>query len=103
MELIKIENDVAILNEKASEEIAQFEAQVKALVEKEEELKAAILEEMESKGIIKIETDSLVITYVAPTDRETFNKKAFREEHADLYDEYITMSPVKSCIKIKVK
>ena len=103
MELIKVENDIAILDEDTSIKIAEFETQMKALAEKQEEIKNAILNEMESKGIIKIETDALSITYIAPTDRETFDKKTFREEHPDLYDEYITMSPVKSCIKIKVK
>ena len=103
MELIKIENDIAILDEKVSKDIAEFETQMKALAEKEEELKAAILNEMENKGIIKVETDTLTITYIGPTDRETFDKKTFREEHPDLYDNYISMSPVKSCIKIKVK
>jgi hypothetical protein len=103
MELIKVENDIAILDPQVSEDIANFETQMKALAEKEEELKTAILNEMESKGIIKVETDTLAITYIAPTDRETFDKKTFREEHPDLYDEYISMSPVKSCIKIKVK
>lgn len=103
MELIKYENDVATLEQKVSDQIADLERQIKVLAEKESEIKQAILEEMESKGIIKLDTDSIVITYVAETDRENFDKKKFREEYPDIYDNYITMSPVKSCIKIKVK
>ena len=61
------------------------------------------MEEMEAKNFIKIDTDVMTITYVAPTDREKFDSKRFREEHADLYDEYVSMIPVKSSIRIKVK
>lgn len=103
MELIKYENDVATLEPKVSDQIADLERQIKILAEKESKIKQVILEEMESKGIIKLDTDSIVITYVAEADRENFDKKKFREEYPDIYDNYITMSPVKSCIKIKVK
>ena len=103
MELIKIENDIALLDIETSAKIAEFERQAKAIKEQEDELKKAILEEMESKNIIKLETDDLMISYVSTTDRETFDSKAFREDHADLYDEYVKMTPAKSSIRIKVK
>lgn len=103
MELIKIENDIAILDLETSNKIAEFERQLKTIKEQEDLLKQAILNEMESKNIIKLETDNLTISYVAPTDRETFDSKTFKAEHQDLYDEYIRMSPVKSSIRIKVK
>ena len=92
-----------ILNPGVAMNIANFEISIKTLKEKEEELKQEILKEMEEKGIISIKTDELDITYVAPTYRETFDSKKFKEEHQDLYDEYIKMSDVKSSIRIKVK
>ena len=58
---------------------------------------------MEEKGIIKIETDDLIINYIAPTDRETLDSKSLRQDHPQLYDAYIKMTPVKSSIRIKVK
>lgn len=103
MELIKVENGLSILDEEASKKIAEFERQIKEIKAKEDEFKQAILEEMEAKNIIKIDTDDLMISYVAPSDRETFDSKAFKEEHQDLYDEYVKMTPVKSSIRIKVK
>lgn len=103
MELIKYENDIAILDIETSAKIAEFERQAKAIKEQEDELKKAILEEMESKGIIKVETDDLMISYIASTDRETFDSKAFKLDHEDLYDDYVKMTPVKSSIRIKVK
>lgn len=105
MELIKRENGISILDAEVSEKIATFERQVKALKEQEDELKQAILNEMESKGIIKLEdeTTGLSITYVAETTREDFDKKTFKKDNPDTYDEYVRFIPVKSSIRIKVK
>lgn len=103
MNLIKIENETALLNADVSKKIADFEKQLKAIKEQEDILKQEILGEMEAKGIIKIETDDLMISYVASSDRETFDSKAFKEEHQDLYDDYVKMTPVKSSIRIKTK
>lgn len=103
MSLIKVENNIALLEPETASAIALFEKQMKYIKEQEEMLKKAILEEMEAKGIIKIETDELSITYIAPTDRETFDSKSFRAEHPKMYDDFVRMSPVKSSIRIKVK
>ena len=103
MELIKIENGTALLNPATSKEIAEFEKAMKELKEQQDELKKAILEEMEAKNIIKIDNDDFTITYIASTDRETFDSKAFREKHQDLYDEYVKFTPVKSSVRIKLK
>jgi len=103
MELIKIENEKAILNLETSKQIAEFERSIKEIKEKEDELKQLILEEMESKKLLGIETDDLKISYVAPTDRETFDSKRFREDYSALYDDYVKLTPVKSSIRIKVK
>ena len=103
MELIKIENEVAVLDVETSKKIAEFEKAIKEIKEKEDELKQSILNEMESKRIIKLETDDLVISYVAPTERETLDTKKLREEQPDLYDEYVKFSTVKSSIRLKVK
>ncbi len=103
MELIKIENEIAVLDPQISETIADFERKIKLLKEEEDKLKEAILKEMEENQIIKLDTPDLLISYVASTDRETFDSKTFKEDHQDLYDEYIKMAPVKASIRIKVK
>ena len=103
MELIKVENNLPVLDSDIAYQIAEFERQIKLIEDQQKRLKQAILEEMEAKNFIKIDTDVMTITYVAPTDREKFDSKKFREDHADLYDEYVSMIPVKSSIRIKVK
>ena len=101
--LITIENDMAVLKPYASSMLANFERQAKAIKEQEDELKKRILEEMEKHGIIKIETDDLTITYVAPTTRETFDNKSFRADNPDLYDEYVKIGNVSASVRLKLK
>ncbi len=103
--IIRVENGVSILDTEVSKKIAEFEKKLKALKEQEEELKQAILEEMEKQGIVKLEDEinGLSINYIAPTYRESFDGKKFRDEHPDMYDDYIRMTSVKSSIRIKVK
>lgn len=102
-ELIVVKNDIALLNIDASKTILEIENQIKYLKEKEELIKQVVLEEMERKNILKLEDNSLMINYIAPSSRETFDSRKFKKEHQDLYDEYIKISPVKSSIRIKIK
>ena len=103
-ELIKIENGNSLLNAEVSNKIAEFERQIKFIEEQEKALKEAIKEEMEARGILKIEDEinGMTITYIAPTQRETFDSKKFKKDNPDLYDEYVKLSPVKSSIRIKL-
>lgn len=103
MELITKENNNVQLNSEISLKIANFEKQVKAIKEAEDKLKAQILEEMEKYNITKLDTEELTITYVAPTYRETFDSKKLRTDNEELYNKYISLSSVKSSIRIKVK
>ena len=100
--LITMEGTDAVLTPSAASMIAYFERQLKLMKAKEDELKQRILEEMESKGIVSIKSPDLTISYVAPTTRETFDSKAFRKDHPDLYDEYVSISMVKASVRMKV-
>jgi hypothetical protein len=101
--LIRIESQTALLDPKVSSKLAEFERMAKEIKAKEDELKQRILAEMEEHGILKIDTDELTITYVQPSNRETFDSRAFRKDNPDLYDEYVKMGYVSPSIRIKVK
>lgn len=103
MQMIKREKDMASLNPSVGARIASYQRTIDSLTEKMNELKAAILKEMEAENVIKLETGEVSITYVAPTDRESFDSKAFRAANPALYDKYVSMTPVKASIRIKVK
>lgn len=102
-ELIKVENGMTILDTEAQRQIVAFERQMEAIKAKEEELRRRILEEMEAKSIIKLESEDLSITYKAAHDRERFAAKRLRQDHPDIYDEYVTITTVKPSILIKVR
>lgn len=102
-DLITQKEDIAILDPETSRRIADFEKKMKEIQRVEDEVRRAILEEMREKKISKIETDELLITYIATTDRQTFDTKAFRTDYHDLYDQYIKVTPVKESVRIKLK
>lgn len=102
-ELITINEGVALLSPETSARIAECERRIKEIKEAEDALRQAILEEMESKGIKSLETDEIQISYIAESDRETFDSKKFRAEHADLFDEYVKFTTTKASVRIKVK
>ena len=58
---------------------------------------------MEQNGVVKIDTDEVLINYVASSNRETFDSKAFKDDFPDLYDNYVKISAVKPSVRIKVK
>ena len=102
-ELIKVEDGMTILDMEAQRQIVAFELQMKAIKAKEDELRRRIIEEMEAKRIIKLESEDLSITYKAAYDREKFSAKRLKQDHPDLYDEYVTITTVKPSILIKVR
>lgn len=102
-DLIQVINGVPSLDGGTIKMIAEYEKAMKELKDKEDAIKQAILDEMEVKGILKVDSDDISISYIAPSERESFDSKTFRKEHSDLYDEYIKLIPVKSSIRMKIK
>ena len=83
--------------------IAENELKLKIMQEQNKKFKEQLLIEMEERGIKKIENDYLLLSYIEPTDRETFDSKALKEDDQDTYDKYVKISPIKSSVRIKVK
>lgn len=102
-ELITAQDGVWLLSPYAGEQIAAFEETIKKAKAQEELLKAEILKAMEEHGILKLETDAVAITYVAPTTKETIDSKSLRKDFPEVYDAYAKIGPVKAYVKIKVK
>lgn len=103
MELVKVIDGTPQLTVDAQEQIAQVVSTMKELKEKEKQFQEQLKEQMELYGIKKIDMDKVVISYVAPSTRETFNAKEFQSDYADLYDQYVEEKEVKSSVRIKVK
>lgn len=105
MELITLNNDNALLNSFTSAQLVEIEQKIKSLENERDEIKNALKSEMERLNIIgvKDEINGVTVSYVAESDTESFDKKKFRSEHPDLYDEYITFKKRASYITVKVK
>lgn len=106
-ELIKIENDTAILESKMVEDLITVELKIKELKKIQDAYKETIRKAMEEKGVIKLadETTGLTISYIAAQNNlEKFNKDKFQEENPDIYDRYVTMDGKKSAyITVRIK
>lgn len=97
------EQGVGLLNVDVAQKIADFERKVNEIKDAEDKLKEAIKAEMAEKNIIKLETNDLLVTYVAPTTRESLDSKTLKAELPDIYDSYVKISNVKDSIRVKVK
>ena len=99
-DLIIIENgEIAT---KTVEFIRTMETQMKTLKEQYDGFKTALLEAMEKHGVTKFDGDGIKINYIAETERETFDSKAFKSDMPELYNEYVKFSKVKASVRIKV-
>lgn len=102
-ELLIVENENVTLKSEFVNYIADLKNKEAKIKEEISNITEKLLSEMEEQNIIKIDIPELLVSYIAPSERETFDSKKFREEHEDLYDEYVKFSPVKSSLRIKVK
>ena len=78
-------------------------AQIATLEKEIEPIREKIKEEMKKRSILSLEIGNVGITYIAPTNRKSFDSGRFKAEHADLYEQYQKETQVKSSIRIKIK
>ena len=91
------------LTTKFAEEYARIDNQIKALTEMQNEMKESLLRNMERNGIVSLENEMLKIKYIQPTTQERFDSKTFRQDHEDLYNEYVKFVEVRPQIRITKK
>lgn len=83
--------------------IIEIEKKSKEMAEKKKELTEALMAQMEENGVVKWETDKMIITRVLPTTKKDFDKKAMEKCYPEIYAKYLKETPVKGSIRIKVK
>lgn len=104
-ELYKIEEGQLIIAKNIIEAIKGFEKEKKEIEEQEKQLREKLLEAMEKYGQDKwISPDgSLRVAYTPENEVSTFDTNKFKEEHQDLYWEYLKTSKRKPSIRITIK
>ena len=100
--IVKKEDNYQLSNIIISE-LKMIDEEKKELKRKEDAIREILLKEMEDKNILKLENENISITYKAPTERETFRTKDFKNDLPDLYDTYVEFIPVKGSLLIKFK
>ena len=83
--------------------IALAEAEMESKKRDIEAIKEFLLEQMTANNIKKWETDNIVVTYVAPSERKSVDSTRLKSEQPDIYEQYSKVTNVKEQIKIKVK
>ena len=102
-DIIKVEDGNAVMSMEFMTHMLDVKDQLKKLKEIDDANNEMLLEAMEKHHLIKFENDAILVNYIAPTDRETFNTKKFKEQCPDVYDAYCTMKPVKASVRVKAK
>lgn len=101
--MVKLENGEYGLVSDAINTIVEIEKQIKYLKELQDSYKENLLKEMEENNVLKVDTEELSISYVAPSTREILDSKKLKEDLPDIYDLYVKFTDVKSSLRIKVK
>ena len=102
-EIVVIENGVISLTPATDEKLVELDTLKKSIDEQYKELKYAILEAMTKSGVYKIENDSISITAISETTRESFDSKRFRKEYPMMYDEFVNISLVAPSLRVRIK
>ena len=69
-----------------------------------DKIKGSLLKAMEDNQIKSFKNDVIEVTYVGPSTRSTFDKKALEADHPELdLTKYNKTSAVKASVRIKVK
>lgn len=85
------------------EEIAKLQTEMKAAKERYDELTKGLYALMEENNVKTFTGSKVKLTRKLPTKRKKFNEKLFKEEHADLYEQYLVESEVKGSILITIQ
>lgn len=93
----------ALISTTVIDEYVRMTAEVARMQERIDTIKAAALEAMKAYGVKSWKGEKMSITYVAPKVSKRLDSKRLKEEHPDIYEEYITETQQKESILIKIK
>ena len=83
--------------------LVKLQQTIKAKTDEMNNIKAGLCALMEQYNVKQYSSLHLQLTRVTPKPRVTFDSKKFKEEHEDLYNEYIRTSEVKPSVRITIK
>lgn len=87
----------------SEDDYIEISRRIEELEEKRDNLKDKILEEMKSNYQKSVDTGKVLYTIKDESTRSSFDDKRFKEEHEDLYKQYIVKTKTKSSFTIKIR
>ena len=83
--------------------LVNLEKLVKEKTDEMNNIKAGLCELMDKYNIKQYSSAHIQLTRVTPKPRVTFDQKKFKEEHADLFEQYTKTTEVKPSIRLTIK
>lgn len=79
-----------------------YEKQISELDNKQSEMRQTITDSIENAGLTEkgISNNIFKVKYIAATTRQNFDKEKFKRQYPVLFNQFVTISDVKSYIKI---
>ncbi len=76
---------------------------IKRLQDEYDTVKQQVFDKMKESGEGSIDTGRVLYTVTKPSVRSSFNSKAFKKDHADMYEQYISQTEISESIKITIR
>lgn len=95
------QNGETMLNPTISQTLLLIADQKAVIEAREKAIREWIMNAMKENGIKSIGNDYLVVTYKDENYRETFDSKAFKKDHEELYNDYVRLSKTAESVMIR--
>ena len=102
-ELITIEEGTAIIAQETADKIAELQKAYKNIEESLKEIKAQLYQEMKDRNILKIETPTLVVSYIPETTTETLDLKELKRDLPEIFNDYSVEKKKAGCVKLTTR
>ena len=100
---LAVAEDLLLQVAAAEQKIKDFELLKKEVESQAELLKQQLIEAMRTQGIKSFENDSLKITYIEPSTRETIDSARIKKELPEVAEQYKKISNIKDSVRITLK
>lgn len=102
---LAVKGELLLRAAEAERALKEAETVKKAAEENAKNIRAELLAAMEAQKIKSFETadKSMLITYIAPTTRETVDGARLKKDHPEIAKEYTKISSVKASVRVTVR
>lgn len=85
------------------ESLISLGKKINAMKEEYDAIKTQLFEKMKESGEGQIDTGKVLYTVTKASTRSTFDSKAFKKDHADMYEQYISTTQISENFKITIR